>query len=62
MSPLRLSSSPLNPEEGITVFFHAIISKHFEFNPSSHQVFVRGGEEFGKPEWDLNVCEMYCTK
>ncbi|KAI5277308.1 hypothetical protein MUG91_G144n75 [Manis pentadactyla] len=54
--------SPLNPEEGITVFFHAIISKHFEFNPSSHQVFVRGGEEFGKPEWDLNVCEMYCTK
>uniref|UniRef100_A0A8C3WRW7 E3 ubiquitin-protein ligase RNF213 n=1 Tax=Catagonus wagneri TaxID=51154 RepID=A0A8C3WRW7_9CETA len=60
--PLWLSPSPSSSVEGITVYFHAIISKHFEFDPSQHQVFVRGGEEFGKPRWHRNVCEMYFTK
>ncbi|XP_047614339.1 E3 ubiquitin-protein ligase RNF213 isoform X4 [Phacochoerus africanus] len=59
---LSPKESPLSSEEGITVYFHAIISKHFEFNPSQHHVFVRGGEEFGKPKWKRNVCEMYYTR
>uniref|UniRef100_A0A480YR07 E3 ubiquitin-protein ligase RNF213 n=1 Tax=Sus scrofa TaxID=9823 RepID=A0A480YR07_PIG len=59
---LSPKESPLSSEEGVTVCFHAIISKHFEFNPSQHQVFVRGGEEFGKPKWKRNVCEMYYTR
>ncbi|XP_026936735.1 E3 ubiquitin-protein ligase RNF213 isoform X2 [Sagmatias obliquidens] len=53
---------PLSSLEGITVYFHAIISKHFQFNPRQHKVFVRGGEEFGKPGWNHHVCEMYYTK
>uniref|UniRef100_A0A8C0I728 E3 ubiquitin-protein ligase RNF213 n=1 Tax=Balaenoptera musculus TaxID=9771 RepID=A0A8C0I728_BALMU len=56
------NQSPLSSLEGITVYFHAIISKHFQFNPSQHKVFVRGGEEFGKPRWNHDVCEMYYTK
>uniref|UniRef100_A0A8C3WNK0 Ring finger protein 213 n=1 Tax=Catagonus wagneri TaxID=51154 RepID=A0A8C3WNK0_9CETA len=59
---LSPEESPSSSVEGITVYFHAIISKHFEFDPSQHQVFVRGGEEFGKPRWHRNVCEMYFTK
>uniref|UniRef100_A0A4X1UID3 E3 ubiquitin-protein ligase RNF213 n=1 Tax=Sus scrofa TaxID=9823 RepID=A0A4X1UID3_PIG len=60
--PGSVVRDPLSSEEGVTVCFHAIISKHFEFNPSQHQVFVRGGEEFGKPKWKRNVCEMYYTR
>ncbi|XP_074199996.1 E3 ubiquitin-protein ligase RNF213 isoform X3 [Camelus bactrianus] len=54
--------SPLSSAEGITVCFHAIVSEHFEFDPSKHKIFVRGGEELGKPKWSHNVCEMYYTK
>ncbi|XP_077922358.1 E3 ubiquitin-protein ligase RNF213 isoform X3 [Halichoerus grypus] len=58
----EVKESPLSQQESITVYFHAIISKDFSFDPSHHQVFVKGGEEFGKPKWNLNVCEMHCTK
>lgn len=44
------------------VYFHAIISKHFGFNPDQHKVYVRGGKEFGKPAWSHNVCEMHYSK
>ncbi|XP_023412590.2 E3 ubiquitin-protein ligase RNF213 isoform X4 [Loxodonta africana] len=54
--------STLSPGEGITVCFHAIVSKHFSFNPNQHRVFIRGGEEFGKPKWNRVVCEMSYTK
>jgi hypothetical protein len=53
--------STLSPEEGVTVYFHAILSKHFDFNPDHHRVFVRGGEGLGKPAWK-NACEMYYTE
>ncbi|KAM7069332.1 E3 ubiquitin-protein ligase RNF213 isoform 2-T4 [Molossus nigricans] len=54
--------SPLSPQEGVTVYFHAIISKDFNFDPSKHRMFVWGGEELGKPKWKRNVCEMFTTK
>lgn len=44
------------------VFFHAIVSKDFKFDPSQHQVFIRGGEELGKPKWNRNFCEMQFSK
>jgi len=58
----EVKESPLSQQESITVYFHAIISKDFSFDPNHHHVFVKGGEEFGKPKWNLNVCEMHCTK
>lgn len=58
----RLSGSPLSPEEGVTVFFHAILSKDFNFEPGQHQLFIRGGEELGTPAWHRNVCELHVTK
>ncbi|XP_076964711.1 E3 ubiquitin-protein ligase RNF213-like [Callospermophilus lateralis] len=51
----------LNPEEGITVYFHAIIPKHVTFDPKLHTVFIRGAEELGQPEWS-DACEMYYTE
>ena len=56
------SSTPLSVQEGITVYFHAIIPKDCNVNLNSHQVYVRGGEEFGKLKWQNNVCEMHYTK
>ncbi|XFF88667.1 hypothetical protein AB1E18_014886 [Capra hircus] len=61
-STQRAKKSLLSSAEGITVYFHAIIPKQFEFNPHQHKVFVRGGKEFGKPAWSHNVCEMHYSK
>ncbi|CAN0131544.1 unnamed protein product [Rangifer tarandus platyrhynchus] len=61
-STQQAKESLLSSADGITVYFHAIISKQLEFNPHQHQVFVRGGEEFGKPAWSYNVCEMHYSK
>lgn len=44
------------------MYFHAIISKDFKFDPEQHKVFVRGGRLLGEPEWKHNVCELHCTK
>uniref|UniRef100_H0WTA1 Ring finger protein 213 n=1 Tax=Otolemur garnettii TaxID=30611 RepID=H0WTA1_OTOGA len=54
----RLSS----PGESIMVYFHAILSKDFGFNPDRHKLFIRGGKEFGQPEWSKLVCELQCTR
>ncbi|XP_069916285.1 E3 ubiquitin-protein ligase RNF213 isoform X2 [Oryctolagus cuniculus] len=53
--------SGLSPGEGVTVYFHAILSKNFDFDPSHHKVFIRGGEELGKTKW-TDVCEMNYTR
>uniref|UniRef100_A0A673VMB2 E3 ubiquitin-protein ligase RNF213 n=1 Tax=Suricata suricatta TaxID=37032 RepID=A0A673VMB2_SURSU len=49
-------------QDGVTLYFHAIISKHFGFDPTAHKVVVRGGEELGKPKWSRNICEMHLTQ
>ncbi|XP_026908049.2 E3 ubiquitin-protein ligase RNF213 isoform X1 [Acinonyx jubatus] len=58
----EVKQSPPSLQEGVTLYFHAIVSKHFGFDPALHKVFIRGGEEFGKPKWTRNVCEMHHTK
>lgn len=50
-----------NPEDGVTVYFHAIVSRDFAFNPDNHRVYVRGGQELGKKGWS-DACEMCYTK
>uniref|UniRef100_A0A8C6FXI7 E3 ubiquitin-protein ligase RNF213 n=1 Tax=Moschus moschiferus TaxID=68415 RepID=A0A8C6FXI7_MOSMO len=61
-STQRAKESLLSSTEEIMVYFHAIISKHFGFNPDQHKVYVRGGKELGKPAWFHNVCEMHYSK
>lgn len=61
-STQQAKESLLSSTEGIMVYFHVIISKHFGFNPDQHKVYVRGGKELGKPAWNHNVCEMHYSK
>ncbi|XP_044530479.1 E3 ubiquitin-protein ligase RNF213 [Gracilinanus agilis] len=58
----KLKNRTLNLGEGIRVYFHAILSVDFLFDPQCHKVSIRGGEDFGKNAWDHDVCEMNCTK
>ncbi|XP_065591389.1 E3 ubiquitin-protein ligase RNF213 [Cyrtonyx montezumae] len=56
---------PLDKDEqskGITVYFHAILSKDFKLNPETDKVFVSSGifSDDGKT-WK-NICEMSCIK
>lgn len=52
----------LNLGEGIRVYFHAILSRNFSFDPNCDKVFIKGGEGLGKNAWSSYVCEMNCTK
>uniref|UniRef100_A0A2K5Z6W0 E3 ubiquitin-protein ligase RNF213 n=1 Tax=Mandrillus leucophaeus TaxID=9568 RepID=A0A2K5Z6W0_MANLE len=58
----EVKARTLSPGRGVTVYFHAIISNHFSFNPDHHKVFIRGGEELGEPKWSRNICELHCTR
>nr|XP_034361931.1 E3 ubiquitin-protein ligase RNF213 [Arvicanthis niloticus] len=48
----------LNLCDRVTVYFHAIVSRHFGFNPDKHRVCVRGGDGLGQKAW-TDACEMY---
>lgn len=43
------------------MYFHAIVSRDFAFNPDNHRVCVRGGDGLGKTGW-TDACEMNYTK
>ncbi|XP_027705911.1 E3 ubiquitin-protein ligase RNF213-like [Vombatus ursinus] len=58
----ELKTRTLNLGEGIRVYFHAILSRDFSFNPDCDKVYIRGGEGLGKKAWSSYVCEMNCTK
>ncbi|XP_052050777.1 E3 ubiquitin-protein ligase RNF213 isoform X2 [Apodemus sylvaticus] len=53
--------STLSPGDRVTVYFHAIVSRHFGFNPDEHRVYVRGGEGLGQKSW-TDACEMHYTQ
>lgn len=50
-----------DPGDRVTVYFHAIVSRDFGFNPDKHRVYVRGGEGLGQKGW-TDACEMYYTQ
>uniref|UniRef100_A0A7M4G2W3 RING-type E3 ubiquitin transferase n=1 Tax=Crocodylus porosus TaxID=8502 RepID=A0A7M4G2W3_CROPO len=58
----RESKHQVSPEEGITVYFHAIISKDFKLNPEQHKVFIRGEGISGYEKWSDNICELHYAK
>lgn len=58
---LLVLPSTLNPGDRVTVYFHAIVSSHFGFNPDEHRVYVRGGEGLGQKGW-TDACEMHYTQ
>ncbi|KAK4812085.1 hypothetical protein QYF61_026917 [Mycteria americana] len=59
---LILSCSSVNRSDGVTVYFHAILSKDFKLNPETHKVFIRAEGISGYANWKDNICELNCTK
>uniref|UniRef100_A0A8B9ME63 RING-type E3 ubiquitin transferase n=1 Tax=Accipiter nisus TaxID=211598 RepID=A0A8B9ME63_9AVES len=47
---------------GVTVYFHAILSKDFKLNPEIHKVFIRAEGISPYIDWKDNICELNCTK
>ncbi|XP_067164464.1 E3 ubiquitin-protein ligase RNF213 isoform X2 [Apteryx mantelli] len=58
----KIEQSSVNQRDGITVYFHAILSKDFKLNPETHKVFIRAGGISGYKDWKDNICELNCTK
>ncbi|XP_072501344.1 E3 ubiquitin-protein ligase RNF213 isoform X2 [Notamacropus eugenii] len=58
----ELKTRALNLGEGIRVYFHAILSRDFSFDPVCDKVSIRGGEGLCENAWSSCVCEMNCTK
>ncbi|XP_067403324.1 E3 ubiquitin-protein ligase RNF213 isoform X3 [Emydura macquarii macquarii] len=57
----RIKPSQVNLGEGVTVYFHAILSKDFKLDPNQHKVFIRAQGISGYLDWKENVCELTCT-
>ncbi|XP_040438107.1 E3 ubiquitin-protein ligase RNF213 isoform X1 [Falco naumanni] len=58
----KVIESPVSRSEGVTVYFHAILSKDFKLNPETHKVFIRGEGIYPYTDWEDAVCELNCTK
>uniref|UniRef100_A0A452ISB0 RING-type E3 ubiquitin transferase n=1 Tax=Gopherus agassizii TaxID=38772 RepID=A0A452ISB0_9SAUR len=56
------SKHQVNLGEGVTVYFHAILSKDFKLDPNQHKVFIRAQGISGYLNWKDNICELTCTK
>ncbi|XP_074397014.1 E3 ubiquitin-protein ligase RNF213 isoform X2 [Zonotrichia albicollis] len=58
----KAKESSVSRNEGVTVYFHAILSKDFKFDPGSHKVFIRAQGIPSYAEWEDNICELECTR
>lgn len=56
-----LYCSSVNCRVGVTVYFHAILSKDFKLNPDTDKVCVMSGGFSGSGKWE-KVCEMSCVR
>lgn len=59
---LILPGSPVKRSEGVTVYFHAILSKDFKLNPETDKVFIRAEGISHCENWKDNICELNCSK
>lgn len=44
----------------LTIYFHAVLSKDFKFNPDEDRIFVRAGTVIGK--WNEDLAELFVTR
>ncbi|XP_026716672.1 E3 ubiquitin-protein ligase RNF213 isoform X2 [Athene cunicularia] len=58
----KIKESFVCQSDGVTVYFHAILSKDFKINPETHKVFIRAEGVYPYANWKDNVCELICTK
>lgn len=44
----------------LTIYFHAVLSKDFKFDPGEDRIFIRAGSCIG--EWEDNAAELFVTR
>lgn len=44
----------------LTIYFHAVLSKHFKFDPNKDQIFIRAGRIIGT--WEENTVELFVSR
>lgn len=42
--------------ERLTIYFHAVLSKDFKFDPNEDRIFIQAGCHIGK--WEENIVEL----
>ncbi|XP_026862579.2 E3 ubiquitin-protein ligase rnf213-alpha [Electrophorus electricus] len=60
--PKRIPTSAQQPSTGarLTIYFHAVLSKDFKFNPDEDRIFIRAGRHIG--DWGENLVEIYVSR
>ncbi|XP_067319963.1 E3 ubiquitin-protein ligase RNF213 isoform X2 [Anolis sagrei] len=58
----KVKQSHVLLRDGITVYFHAILSKDFKLDPEKHKIFIRAEGIAGFQKWKDNICELNCAK
>ncbi|KAF2974844.1 hypothetical protein EK904_013645 [Melospiza melodia maxima] len=58
----NIKESSVSRTEGVTVYFHAILSKDFKLNPDTDKVFIRAQGIPAYANWKDNICELNCTR
>ncbi|KAM3660653.1 E3 ubiquitin-protein ligase RNF213 [Ammospiza maritima maritima] len=58
----NIKESSVSRTEGVTVYFHAILSKDFKLNPDTDKVFIRAQGIPSYASWKDNICELNCTR
>ncbi|XP_029997116.1 E3 ubiquitin-protein ligase rnf213-alpha-like isoform X2 [Sphaeramia orbicularis] len=50
------SNKTIAAQDRLTIYFHAILSKDFKFDPEEDRIFIRAGSRIGK--WEANAAEL----
>ncbi|KAM9843458.1 E3 ubiquitin-protein ligase rnf213-alpha-like [Aulostomus maculatus] len=55
-----IQNNTIASRDRLTIYFHAVLSKHFKFDPSVDHIFIRAGSLIGS--WDDNTVELGVTR
>ncbi|XP_062293931.1 E3 ubiquitin-protein ligase rnf213-alpha isoform X2 [Scomber scombrus] len=54
------SNKTIAVRDRLTIYFHAVLSKDFKFDPKEDRIFIKAGSHIGK--WDENTLELSVTR
>ncbi|XP_051570261.1 E3 ubiquitin-protein ligase rnf213-alpha isoform X1 [Myxocyprinus asiaticus] len=55
-----ISSQHINSSDRLTIYFHAVLSKDFKFNPKEDRIFIRAGDHIG--DWTKDLFELSVSR
>ena len=59
--PLRVTrNTTIAASERLTIYFHAVLSKDFEFDPAQDRIFITAGSHIGT--WEEYAVELSVTR